>query len=116
MDIIKLLNGATLLFLAQAFVWFQMYAPLKIEWFKDKQWISYVIAIPITFLFMKGIEICVECFDGVMWPARLFTFTLGVISFTFLTSYFNQEPITPKTGVCLLLCLMILLVQIFWKS
>jgi hypothetical protein len=51
-----------------------------------------------------------------MWPSRIMTFSLGIISFTFLTSYFNDEPITLKTGICILLCVCILAIQMLWKT
>jgi hypothetical protein len=51
-----------------------------------------------------------------MWPSRIMTFSLGIISFTFLTSYFNDEPITLKTSVCVFLCICILAIQMLWKT
>ena len=112
---IKLIIGSFLLLVAQTLVWFQMYAPLKVEWFKHKQWLPYLTAIPVTYLFIQGAKYCVEYFDGTLWSSRLLSFTLGIISFTILTSLFNGETITMKTGVCLALSILIVLIQIFWK-
>jgi|TARA_R110000803_G_scaffold141907_1_gene208283 hypothetical protein len=112
---IKLLIGGGLLFLAQTLVWFQMYAPLKVEWFKDKLWITYVTAIPVTYLFVTGARYCVEYFGGTLWASRLLSFTLGIVSFTILTTIFNQEPINLKTGICITLSLIIVLIQVLWK-
>ena len=117
MDYLKKGIGSILLFFAQIFVWFQIYAPVKIEWFKDKgSWFPYIIAIPISYLFIKGVENIVIGTGGDMWPSRMIGFCIGIISFSFLTSYYNNEPITLKTGVCIILCVIILAIQIFWKT
>jgi hypothetical protein len=117
MDYIKLGIGSGFLFIAQILVWFQIYAPVKIEWFKDKgSWFPYVAAIPISFMFIKGVEYIVLGTGGDMWPSRIIGFCLGIISFSFLTAHFNNEPITLKTGICILLCVCILAIQMLWKT
>ena len=117
MDYIKIGIGSAFLFVAQILVWFQIYAPVKIEWFKDKgSWFPYITAIPISFMFIKGIGYIVSGTGGEMWPSRIIGFSLGILSFAFLTSYFNNEPVTLKTGVCIFLCICILGIQILWKS
>ncbi len=117
MDFIKIGIGSAFLFVAQILVWFQIYAPVKIEWFKGKgSWFPYIAAIPISFMFIKGVEYIVLGTGGTMWPSRIIGFCLGIISFAFLTSHFNNEPITLKTGVCIFLCVCILAIQMLWKS
>jgi hypothetical protein len=117
MDYIKIGIGSAFLFVAQILVWFQIYAPVKIEWFKDKgSFFPYIAAIPISFMFIKGVEYVVLGTGGDMWPSRIIGFCLGIISFAFLTSYFNNEPINLKTLVCIFLCICILGVQILWKT
>lgn len=116
MDVLKLFQGGVLIFIAQALVWFQMYGVLKIDWIKDnKLWVVYGLAIPITYLFVNAVRLCTEAFGGDMYPSRFLTFTLGVVSFAFLTWHFNGEGINMKTAVCLLLSFTIILIQIFWK-
>jgi len=117
MDFIKIGIGSAFLFISQLLVWFQIYAPVKIEWFKDRaSWFPYIMAIPISFMFIKGVDYVVLGTGGVMWPSRIIGFCLGIISFAFLTSYFNDEPITLKTTICILLCVCILAIQMLWKS
>jgi hypothetical protein len=115
MNVVKLLQGGGLIFIAQALVWFQMYGPLRIEWLKGNHWFIYGSAIPITYLFVLAIRLCTEAFGGDMYPSRFLTFTLGVVSFAVLTWYFNGEGINMKTAVSLILALSIILIQIFWK-
>ena len=104
-----------MIFIAQVFVWFQLYGPLKIEAIRGNKIFMYGMAIPITLFFVHGTKIGFESFNNTMWPVRFLTFSLGVISFTFLTWKFNSEFIDLKTGVCLALSILIIIIQIFWK-
>ncbi|NDB30557.1 hypothetical protein EB151_13545 [archaeon] len=98
-------------------VWFQAYAPIKFEWLKNKGWwFPYLISIPIAYTYIKGIEYIVSGTGGEMWPSRIIGFCVGVISFAFLTSHFNDESINLKTLVCIFLCICILGIQILWKT
>jgi len=116
MDYLKLLQGCLTLLLAQILVWFQVYGPINIEFLKSRQnWLPYIIAIPISYLFIKGVELTTIAFDGQMWPSRFLTFSLGALSFPILTYYFNSEGMNLKTLVCIGLSVIILLIQIFWK-
>ena len=117
MDFVKIGIGSILLFVAQILVWFQIYAPVNFDWLKNKGWwLTYAMAIPISYMFIKGVAYIVAGTGGDMWPSRIMTFSLGIISFTFLTSYFNDEPITLKTSVCVFLCICILAIQMLWKT
>jgi hypothetical protein len=73
------------------------------------------MGIPISILFMTSVGLMVQHFDGQLWPSRLIGFVIGTIMFTIMSVSLFGEPITIKTGVCLLLSLMILMVQLFWK-
>jgi len=117
MDYIKIGIGSLFLFVGQVLVWFQANAPIKFEWLKNKGWwFPYLISIPIAYTYMKGIEYIVSGTGGEMWPSRIIGFCVGVISFAFLTSHFNDEPINLKTLVCIFLCICILGIQILWKT
>jgi hypothetical protein len=116
MDYLKLLYGCLTLLFAQIMVWFQVYGPLNIEFLKNnKKWLPYLIAIPISYLFIKGVELTTDAFKGQMWPSRFLTFSLGALSFPLLTYYFISEGINMKTLVCIFLSVLILIIQIFWK-
>jgi hypothetical protein len=73
------------------------------------------MGIPISFMFMQSVKYFVLAFEGEIWPSRLLGFGLGVIIFTIMSELLFKEPFTLKTGVCLFLGLLIILVQIFWK-
>jgi hypothetical protein len=127
---LKVLGGCLLLLLSQTLVWFQIYGPLKIESLKNNHLFIYGVAIPITFFFYHGVRMTTETFGGSMWVSRFIAFStfggsmwvsrfiafsMGIISFTILTWYFNGEGITLKTGITLLLSIIIVSIQIFWK-
>jgi hypothetical protein len=85
MDYIKIGIGSAFLFVAQILVWFQIYAPVKIEWFKDKgSFFPYIAAIPISFMFIKGVEYVVLGTGGDMWPSRIIGLHLFVYSYVYV--------------------------------
>ena len=102
-------------FLAQIATFFQLQGPLKYEWFKNHYWLTVLMGIPISMLFMYSVKNMVTAFDGQMWPSRLIGFSIGAIVFSWLSWAVFSEPLTMKTMVCLILASGILGVQIFWK-
>jgi hypothetical protein len=117
MDYLKIFYGSIMIFIAQTLVWFQVYGPLKIDFLKNNsKWFPYIMAIPISYIFIKSIELVVDGFGGSMWPSRFINFSLGAISFAFLTSFYNNENIDLKTSICLILSVIIILIQFFWKN
>lgn len=56
-----------------------------------------------------------EYYDGQLWPGRFIGFTMGMISFSVLTYLIMDETLNAKTIICLLLSLIIICVQLFWK-
>jgi hypothetical protein len=102
-------------FLAQVATFFQLQGPLKYEWFKNHYWLTVLMGIPISMLFMYSVKNMVAAFDGQMWPSRLIGFSIGAIVFSWLSWTVFSEPLTMKTLVCLILASGILGIQIFWK-
>lgn len=110
-----LLMGVLLTFAGQVSVWFQHNYQFVNPKYKPEWWGWYVMAIPITWLFLKGTQYGVTAFDGQVWPNRFLGFILGIMSYVYLTSHFLNEPVTWKIGAQLLLCFGIILIQVFWK-
>lgn len=100
---------------AQIVTYLQLQGQIKFEWLKQNLWFGLLMGIPISFMFMMSVKNFVEAFDGQIWPSRLIGFGIGVIVFTIMSYIMFREPLTLKTGVCLLLGLGIILIQIFWK-
>ena len=110
----KIFYGLLLLIVAQASVFMQSYAPMKIEWLRENWWFKYAIAIPVTFLFFKGVALCAEGF-GDNWPVRFMTFAAGTLTFAALNHHIFGEVISSKTIVCLILSISIIIIQVVWK-
>ena len=110
-----LLVGMLFGFLAQVATFFQLQGPMKYEWFKNHYWLTVLMGIPISMLFMYSVKNMIIAFDGQMWPSRLIGFSIGAMVFSWLSWIVFSEPITMKTFICLMLALAILLVQLFMK-
>ena len=102
-------------FLAQICTFFQLQGPMKYEWFKNNYWLTVLMGIPISMLFMESVRNMIAAYDGQMWPSRLIGFSIGAVVFTWLSWLLFKEPLTLKTIVSLLFAVGILGVQIFWK-
>jgi hypothetical protein len=110
-----LLVGMLFGFFAQVATFFQLQGPMKYEWFKNHYWLTVLMGIPISMLFMYSVKNMVIAFDGQMWPSRLIGFSIGAIVFSWLSWSVFNEPLTMKTIICLGLAIAILLVQLFVK-
>ena len=110
-----LLVGMLFGFLAQVATFFQLQGPMKFEWFKNHYWLTVLMGIPISMLFMYSVKNMVIAFDGQMWPSRLIGFSIGAVVFSLLSWSVFSEPLTTKTIICLGLAVCILLVQLFVK-
>ena len=116
MNVQSLLIGAGLFLLAQSMSWFQTNGQFISPWIKDHPvLISALMGIPVGMGYIYGTTYIVAAFDGSLWPARIFGFVTGIVSFSVLTFVFMKEGISIKTGIILLLATTIVLLQIFWK-
>ena len=100
---------------AQILTFLQLQGQLKFDLLKNNTWFTVLLGIPISFMFMKSVRCMVAAYNGQIWPSRLIGFSLSVTVFTAMSYLLFKEPLTAKTGVCLFLGLLIILVQIFWK-
>ena len=72
-------------------------------------------AIPMCACFYFGTRLIVTETDS-LWTARLSGFGLGIIIFSILTYVFMGESLfTFKTTSCVLLSLLIVMIQLFYK-
>lgn len=93
----------------------QLQAALKYGWYPKYQWPLLLVAIPLSWFYVKSVQYFIAAFDGEIWPSRLLGFSIGIIMFTILSAIMFKEPFTPKTIVCLLLGFSIVAIQILWK-
>ena len=100
----------TILFVAQIVIWFQLNGQLKWEWFKDNYFLMSLMGIPISYMLLLTTKYGFQGF-GELWPIRLLGFATGMISFPFITYFILGEGITLKTGISILLAIVIMLLQ-----
>jgi hypothetical protein len=101
--------------ITQIAVWYQTNGQFISDWFKNNSFILSLFGVPISFGYIYATKYAFEAFDGILWPGRLLGFALGMIIFAILTNSYLGEGITPKVVVSLVLALMLVLIQVFWK-
>lgn len=111
----QILLGILFYFLAQIITWFQMQGQFIWVSFKEHPLIVSLLGIPISYLFIMAIKYSVAGSNGLIWPSRFIGFGVGIIVYTILVGVFFKEGISPKTAISLLLSLIIILIQVFWK-
>ncbi len=116
MPIKSLIMGMSLFLLGQTLIWYQTNGQFLNEWVKQNTMIMSLMGVPISYVFINAVRHTVNAFDGALWPQRLIGFGLGIISFTLLTYLHLGQRITLKTGITLVLALLVVSVQIFWKD
>ena len=112
----NLLGGILLFSLAQAMIWIQTNGQFVWPWFKRNPLIlSLIGGTMISYIFIKGTAMVAEHFDGQLWPGRFIGQASGIVIFATMTFIFLNEGISTKTSISLMLAILLLSVQIFWK-
>ena len=86
------------------------------DWFRKNEIILAICGIIISFFYIWGTKYTVEAMDGLLWPARFIGFGIGMFQYALFVSYYFQEGINIKTWVSLFLCLILISIQVFWKT
>ena len=114
-NVSKLITGTLLFLLGQTLVWYQINGQFLSEWVKKNPLIISLLGVPISYVYIVATDHLVTAFDGELWPQRLIGFSMGMISFAFLTWFHLNQAITLKTATTLALAFTIVLIQVFWK-
>jgi hypothetical protein len=115
MDISKILLATLFMTLGQIGSFMQLQGSIKYGWSEKYLWLLLLSGIPISYLYIKSVNLYVQGFGGQIWPSRLVGFALGVVIFTILSSVLFQEHLNLKTVISLILAFTIVGIQIFWK-
>ena len=115
MDIAKILLATLFMTLGQIGSFMQLQGSIKYGWSEKYLWLLLLSGIPISWLYIKSVNLYVQGFGGQIWPSRLIGFGLGVVIFTILSSVLFQEHLNIKTVISLILAFTIVAIQIFWK-
>jgi len=111
----KELVALSLLIISQIVSFYQLQGHLFSKWIDKHPFLMVIIGIPFGYSVIWSTKVLIEYFDGLTWPNRLIGFCISILVFTFMTWFYLKEPLTLKTIVSLILCILILGIQIFWK-
>ena len=107
--------GFIVTMLGQVGAWYQHNMQFKYPNLNEWWWGWYVLAIPLTYLFMTATKYNVLGYGGSIWGARFVGFAIGMGAYAILTTYYFKEPFSLKIAFQLILCFSIILVQAYWK-
>ena len=109
----NLIIALVLITVSQIITYLQLQGQFFSEWMKSNPWLISIIGVPISYTLIQYTKISAAYFDGEVWPGRLIGFAVGVIVFAALSYFIFNEPVSLKTGICLMLAVSIVLIQIF---
>jgi len=109
----NLVLGVIYGFIAQVLTFLQLQGNIKYGWYDKHKILLLLVSIPISWCYIQSVRLFVTGFNGEIWPSRIVGFSIGIIVFSIMGYFMFGETITVKTGVCLFLALIILLIQIF---
>jgi len=113
----ELLIGIAAFVVAHILTFFQLNGQFfKIDWFrKNEIWVA-AAGIILSFFYIWGTKYTVGAFDGLLWPARFIGFGIGMIVYALGLWIFFKEGISPKTLISLILCVILISIQVLWKT
>ena len=114
-DVRSVVIGVGIFLFVHILTWFQLNGQFFSEWFKNNNFILALVGIPISLLYIYGTKYCYEGFGGLTWPGRFIGFACGMIIFAIFSSLILNEGLTAKTGISLLLAIILVCIQILWK-
>jgi hypothetical protein len=93
----------------------QLQVALKYGWYPKYTVPLLLMAVPLSWFYVKSVEYFINAFDGEIYPSRLIGFSIGIITFTLMSGLLFKEPFTLKTTICLLLGFSIVAIQVLWR-
>jgi hypothetical protein len=101
--------------IGQVLSFIQLQAGIKWGWTQKFGWALMFLGLPISWSFMKSVQHFILAANGEIYLSRLAGFAVGIVVFAIMGLLLFKEGINMKTGVCLLLSLVIILIQVLWK-
>lgn len=112
----NLLLGVLFYLIGQILTWFQTNGQFISPWIKKNPLIVSVVGgTAISYMFIRATALIAGHYDGLIWPGRFIGFSVGILTFAYLTWAFMGEGLNLKTLISLGLALTLIAVQIFWK-
>jgi hypothetical protein len=112
-----LLTGIGFFILAHILTFFQLNGQfLKTDWFRKNEFIVAAAGIVLSYFYIWGTKYTVSGTNNLLWPARFIGFGVGMIIYAGFVSYFFKEGFSNKTLVSLVLALILICIQVLWKT
>ena len=117
MVIKDLFIGIGALFIAHILTFYQLNGQfLKTDWFRKNEFIVAAFGIILSFFYIWGTKYAVQGMGGLLWPARFIGFGVGMIIYAIMVNYHFSEGINNKTWVSLALALILICIQVLWRT
>ena len=101
----------SVLCITQIIIWYQLNGQLVYQWCKENPLVLSFLGVPISYALIVCTDYGYRGF-GELWPVRLLGFATGMVSFPIITYFVLGESITIKTGISILLSIIIMLLQL----
>ena len=111
----SLLYGIFFFLLAHICAFLQLNGQFKWEWFAKHEWVMALCGIPMSFLYIWGTKYTVAGMDNLLWPTRFIGFGIGIIVYAIMVNYIFSEEFSIKTIISILLSVILICIQAFWK-
>ena len=111
----NLLYGMLFFLLAHICAFLQLNGQFKWEWFTKYEWVIALCGVPMSFFYIWGTKYTVEGMDGLLWPSRFIGFGIGIVIYAVMVNYFFNEGFSVKTIISILLAIILICIQAFWK-
>ena len=118
MIIKDLFIGIGAFFVAHVLTFYQLNGQFlkSTSWFKDNTVTVAAAGIILSFFYIWGTKYAVQGMGGLLWPARFIGFGVGMIIYAVMVNYHFNEGINNKTWVSLALALILICIQVLWKT
>ena len=112
----NIIIGASLFVVGHVLAWYTHNLQFVSDFWKNRPILSNVLfGLPCGLIFWYGTKyIMIETEE--LWTSRFIAFSLSYLTFPLMTWYYlNESMFTPKTIICTLLAVMIILVQYTYR-
>ena len=112
-----MLIGIFMFSIAHVLTFFQLNGQFfKTDWFRKNEIVVACFGVIISFLFIWGTKYTVTGMGGLMWPSRFIGFGIGMVIYAIFINHHFNEGMNSKTWVSLGLAVMLICIQVFWKT
>ena len=100
MNVTKLIIATLLMILGQVGSFLQLQGGIKFGWYEKYLWGILLCSVPISYIYIRAVNLYVDAFDGQIWTSRLIGFALGIMVFTILSTVLFLDKKTSRVAGC----------------